>query len=192
MRLRMLWEGDLHRADQALAAGIEEIEVRLHGRSAREVYNLTASLLQLAAGTHTEIILNDRVDVALALGVSVVQLGQRSLPPHSVRAYYDGKIGASVHSLAEIEEVASYVDRLTVGHIFATASHPGVEPRGVGLLKVACTLFTGPVYAIGGVRKEHLAVLSDLGVRGVVLRSTFLEARDCYQEVHAWRDFRRG
>jgi thiamine-phosphate diphosphorylase len=110
---------------------------------------------------------NDRVDVALAVGADGVQLGRRGLPAADARrlAGAERLIGVSVHTSSEADEAREGgADFVLVGNVYATGSHPG--RAGIGVRALAA--FAGPArIAIGGVTPERVAELRDAGVQGV-------------------------
>ena len=147
----------------------------LHLRAGR----ITAARLQTLAGgleaaqavTGAWLVVNDRVDLALAARARGAQLTSRSLRVADARRAAPGlALGASVHSLDEarvaVSEGASW---LVAGHVFATASHPGEEGRGLPFLRAVTQTVPIPVVAIGGVRPEHCRVLRESGAYGLAV-----------------------
>ena len=123
---------------------------------------------RLSARPPVRCFVNDRLDVALAVGADGVQLPGESLSPAAARVLGPGWwIGNSVHDLAEARTAqAEGADYLLVGPVFPTATHPGAVPLGIaalrGFVELGC-----PVIAIGGVTPERTADLVRLGVYGV-------------------------
>jgi thiamine-phosphate diphosphorylase len=145
----------------------------LHLRAGR----ITAARLQtLAEGleaaqaiTGAWLVVNDRVDLALGTRAKGAQLTSRSLRVADARrAAPDLALGASVHSLDEARTAASEgATWLVAGHVFATATHPGEDGRGLTFLRAVAGAVTIPVIAIGGVRPEHCRVLRAAGAYGL-------------------------
>ena len=122
---------------------------------------------------------NDRLDVALAVGAAGVQLGQGSLPASAARRINaNWWIGRSVHSLDEarcaLDEAADY---LFVGPVYATATHPAVEPLGLARLGEIARL-PCPVIAIGGVTPERVPEIRRAGAYGVAAIRALWSAAD--------------
>jgi thiazole tautomerase (transcriptional regulator TenI) len=145
----------------------------LHLRASRTT---AARLEQLAQGleaaqalTGAWLVINDRVDLALACRARAVQLTSRSRRVMDARRAAPGlALGASVHALDEGRAAASEgATWLVAGHVFPTATHAGVEGRGLPFLRALVAAVEIPVIAIGGVRPEHLRALRDAGAYGV-------------------------
>src|SRR4026208_396687 len=110
----------------AIDASVDRIQIREKDLATRPLLELASRAFELAKGTRSKILMNDRVDVALAARLDGIRLGHHSVDPRPVRKRMEGMnllIGASVHSMDEFvlasEEGASFV---TLGPIFATPS----------------------------------------------------------------------
>ena len=150
-------------AQTLVAAGGSAIALHARGRelSGREHFELAGRL----PGRR---FVNDRLDVALAVGAEGVQLGTGSLGVVAARALGPAWwIGRSVHDLGEAEAaLAESADYLVVGPVFATATHPGRAP--LGLAAFARIAAVGlPTIAIGGVTPARARELRDAGAYGV-------------------------
>ena len=122
------------------------------------------------------LVINDRVDLALATAARAAQLTSRSLSMRQARTLAPAahlKLGASVHDPNEANFACKDgADWLVAGHVFATPSHPGTPGRGLGLIRdVLAVAKEGrvPVVAIGGILPEHVAMLRDAGAYGVAV-----------------------
>jgi thiamine-phosphate diphosphorylase len=118
----------------------------------------------------SQLFLNDRLDVALAVPTAGVQLGHGSLPVSAARALNPlWWIGKSVHDLAEAEAARTEgADYLVVGPVFATASHPGRAPLGLERLQAIASAVDGlPVIAIGGITADRVREVRNSGAYGV-------------------------
>ena len=105
------------------------------------------------------LVVNERVDVALAAGASGVQLGEEALPAAIARDILvpDSLIGRSVHSVAGADEaVAQGADFLVVGTMYSTRSHPGAAPAGPELIQQISRICDIPLIGIGGINEENL------------------------------------
>jgi thiamine-phosphate pyrophosphorylase len=134
---------------------------------------------RLAAYAAVPLIVNDRLDVALAVGAVGVQLGHTSLTPAEARRLNPAWwIGRSVATLAEGEAArAAGADYLLVGPVYPTATHPGRVPLGLAALGAIVRLGL-PVIAIGGVTPERVAELRATGVLGVAAIRALWDAPD--------------
>jgi thiamine-phosphate pyrophosphorylase len=133
---------------------------------------------------------NERVDVALASGADGVQLGERALPVAAAKRLSDGNllIGRSVHSMERAMEAAEAgADMLTVGAIFATTSHPGIPPTGVGLIQEIVSRMNLPLIGIGGIEADNAAQVMEAGATGVAVIRSVLDAPDPEKAAHAIR-----
>ena len=93
----------------------------------------------------------------------------RSLAPEE-RWKFQGKLGASCHSLAEVQEAARLgASCCTFSHIYPTQCKPGLPPRGLEQLREVCAHSTLPVYALGGVTPERFPELQAAGAAGAVM-----------------------
>ncbi len=130
-----------------------------------EHYDLASRLSVLPS----QLFVNDRLDVALAVPTAGVQLGHGSLPVSAARALNPlWWIGRSVHDLAEAEAARTEgADYLVVGPVFATASHPGRPPLGLERLQSIAAVDGLPVIAIGGVSADRVREVRKSGAYGV-------------------------
>jgi thiamine-phosphate diphosphorylase len=174
----VLARGDFEaRAREVLAVGGGEVALHLRDprTSGRRLYELAVALTPAAREAGALLLVNDRVDVALAAGTDGVHLGGRSLLPADARRLLGAGrwIGASVHDRAEAEEVAGGVDFLVVGTLYPSASHPGREGAGPGLLAGMADLRV-PLVAIGGITPERVGEVRAAVAHGVaVLRGVW-------------------
>lgn len=167
----------------AIAAAGSAVALHARDRSATgaELTAVTRRLVALARPPEASVVVNARPDIAVALETQGVQLGQGDLTPAEVRrafGFWEGWIGASVHSLAEARtraaEGASY---LMVGNIYPTASHPDRPAAGLELVRETVGLGL-PVIAIGGITPERARAVRDAGAWGVATISAAWLADD--------------
>ena len=154
-------------AAEVVAEGGPSIALHLRAPLANglAVYRWAEALRTLTRDAGALLLVNDRVDVALAVDADGVQLGRRGLMVADARrvAGAERLIGVSVHTSAEMDE-ARGADFVLVGSVYATASHPGRAGMGVQGLAAFAGL---PLVAVGGVTPERVAELREAGVRGV-------------------------
>ena len=174
----------------AVAAGIDWIQIREKDLSARELLALVRGAVKAAASSPeeivTRIIVNDRLDVALAAGAGGVHLGETSLPVAAVNAWrrerdlYGFLIGASRHS-AEAARAAENdgADYIIFGPVFSTPSKEQYgAPQGINRLAEASKAVKIPVLAIGGITEGNARECFDAGAAGMAAIRMFSEARD--------------
>lgn len=172
--------GFLGRARRLLGAhgGALALHVRGHGRSGAELFGLADALGGAGAAA---LLVNDRVDVALAAGADGVQLGRRSLPVSAARELLgDGAlVGYSAHEPEEAAEQArAGADFVHFGTVYPSASHPERSASGIEALAEAAAGADVPVLAIGGVTPERAAEVLDAGASGVAVLSGVWHAQD--------------
>jgi thiamine-phosphate pyrophosphorylase len=163
-----------------VANGIDWVHVRDHQATARDLFDLAACIVEICAGSATRVAVNDRVDVALAVGADAVQVGARSLPIDTIRRIAPTlPVGVSVHDIAQaVAAEAVGADWLTFGHVFPTSSHPGEPPRGIGALREVAHAVKRPVIAIGGIGPEEVADVRAAGASGIAVISAITGAKD--------------
>lgn len=149
------------------------VHVRGHATPTRQLFAAAEALTQRGS-----CVVNDRVDIALAVNATGVQLGDRSLPPRVVRRILPAGmlLGHSVHGPAQCE---AGVDFVMAGSIYESASHPGQPAAGLGLIS-ECASFA-PVIAIGGITVERVPEVMAAGAYGVAVIRAVWEARNPVQ-----------
>jgi thiamine-phosphate pyrophosphorylase len=163
----------------AVRAGIDMIQVRERDLDGGPLSSLVTDLVRLTRGTTTRVVVNDRLDVALACRADGVHLRGDSIAPASARSIAPPGflIGRSVHHAEEARAVAADVDYLIAGTVFPTSSKAGLtEWLGVEGLARICRSVSVPVLAIGGMRPDRLADVAAAGAAGVAAIGLFAEA----------------
>lgn len=171
--------------------GVDFFQLREKTLPASELYRL-ACKLRRALPANTRLLINDRVDIAMAAGLDGVHLGQRSLPVEAARRLLgpNALIGVSVHNRGEALTAArSGADYLLFGHVFATDSKKGLPPRGLEALGEVAGEIGIPVLALGGVTVERVEACLAAGASGVAVMSAVMAATD---PAAAVREFRRA
>ncbi|HEY5335523.1 MAG TPA: thiamine phosphate synthase [Mycobacteriales bacterium] len=166
--------------EQALGGGVSVVQVRDPHASARELVTLTRAVLTVVSG-RVPVIVNDRVDVAVAAGADGVHIGQSDLDPVSVRAIApDLIVGLSVTTLAEaVAAQAQSVDYLGAGPVFSTPTKPDAAAAiGVEGLAAICAASILPVVAIGGLSAQHSPDVRRAGAAGICVVSAICAADD--------------
>ncbi len=187
----------------ALEAGVSGVQLREKDLPARQLYDLAAELAGLVRGARRRrgpaavepvLVINDRLDVALAAGADGVHLGGASLAVEAVRPLVPRGflVGASVHAEGELRAAAEAgADYAVFGTVFPTASKAGAATHGLAGLARACEATAMPVLAIGGVTAGRAAAVRAAGARGACVVSAIMAARDpgaaAAALVAAWR-----
>ncbi|TCJ20489.1 thiamine phosphate synthase [Rubrobacter taiwanensis] len=173
--------GDLSDAvAAAVRGGVDWVQVREKGSPALELYAAVRRILPVARAAGAGVLVNDRVDVALATGADGVHLAAKSLPPGVTRRLVgEMLLGVSVHGLAAAREaVGAGADYVTFGHVYPTASKPGLPPRGVRELARIVEGVDVPVLAVGGIDASNVGEVLAAGASGVAVISSILAAPD--------------
>ena len=175
--------GDLAGAvERALAGGVRAVQLREKDLTGKELYELALALRLLTSRHGARLLINDRVDVALAAGADGVHLGVGSIPPAEARRLIGprGLIGCSAHTLGELEAAeAGGADFATFGPVYATPSKAAYAPPvGIGELRRACAAARIPVFALGGVGTGNVTETLAAGAWGVGTISAVLSAPD--------------
>ena len=146
--------------------------LRGHGLSGAALHALGAQLASAALRTGAWLIVNDRVDIAMAVRANGVQLGTRSLEVADARALLGAgaRIGVSAHGAAEVVQAQTDgADFVLLGNIHETSSHPERRALGVGEVERSVAVATLPVIAIGGIRAAHAESLARAGAHGIAV-----------------------
>ena len=159
--------------EQALEGGVKAIQLREKDLGGKALFHLAEKTRELCDRYDALLLINDRIDVALAVDAAGVQLSKTSLPISAARALLGAQklIGASTHSLDEARQAqSSGVDFVLFGPVYFTTSKASFgAPQGLDALKKIVANLRVPVYAIGGIKPENLIDVHRLGVRGVAL-----------------------
>jgi thiamine-phosphate pyrophosphorylase len=170
-------------AKWAIKSHVDLIQVRERDLETAHLASLVGDLVRLSRGSGTRVVVNDRVDVALACGAGGVHLRHDSVPVEAVRTIApDGfLIGRSVHGLAEAEG-AGPVDYLIAGTIFPTPSKPAATSvLGLDGLAEIVQAVAVPVLAIGGIGREQLDEVAATGAAGVAGIRLFVDWFDRHE-----------
>jgi thiamine-phosphate pyrophosphorylase len=164
----------------AVNGGVTVVQLREKNTSARETIDLGKRLMLLLKPLGISLIINDRVDIAHAVGADGVHLGQSDLNVAEARAILGKKaiIGVSVESLQQAEiAIEEDVDYLAASPIFHTKTKTDcAEPWGLNGLKQLCITSEYPVVAIGGINETNVREVMDCGAAGVALVSAIFDA----------------
>jgi thiamine-phosphate pyrophosphorylase len=165
---------------QALDGGVDAIQLREKDLGGKDLLHLAEKSRQLCDRYHASLIINDRIDVALAVDASGVQLGKASLPIAAARALLGpGKlIGDSIHSREELSEAKEGgADFVVFGPVYYTRSKASFgAPQGLASLQKIVETSLLPVYAIGGITNINAHAVKHVGVRGVALIGAIMNA----------------
>lgn len=169
-----------------LRGGTRLIQLRAKEAASGEFFQLARKARQLTRQAGCLLIVNDRVDIALATQADGVHLGQEDLPLHVARRLMgDRLIGLSTHDLGQaIEAERGGADYIGFGPIFGTTTKDtGYAPRGLALLREVRSAVKIPVVAIGGITESNVAQVWAAGADAAALISDLMEAADVEGKV---------
>lgn len=159
--------------------GAEVIQLREKLMTGSQFFDAASDALSVAREYGVKLIINDRVDIALAVGADGVHLGQDDLPPNEARKLLgeDSIIGYSTHSLAQAVQALSFpIDYLAIGPVFATSTKADTAPtiglEGVTEVRQACKDIS--LVAIGGINELNAASVFDAGAHSIAVVSALL------------------
>ena len=168
-------------ADQAIRGGADVIQLRDKARSTAALLKDATRIRQITQAAGISLIINDRVDVALAVEADGVHLGQDDLPLAAARRLLrDGQlIGASTHSLEQAQAAAcAGADYIAVGPIFPTPTKPASGSVGLPLIRLVRAHVQQPVVVIGGVDQTTLPTILEAGATCVAVVRAVCAADD--------------
>lgn len=166
----MLWA-----LGEATLAGVDAVHVRDPGAGARDLYEF-ASRCRDAIADRAMLVVNDRIDVAIAIGAAAVQLGRRSLATADARRVSPAlRFGRSVHSVDEAA-AAGDCDWLLVGTIYESASHLDRLAAGPSLIADIGRQTRIPIVAIGGITIANAPAVLGAGAFGIAVIAAILSS----------------
>ncbi len=182
--------GSVSVARAALRGGIDWVQLRDKAAPARETFEAARAIATHTRRAGAGLLVNDRLDVAMAAGADGVHLAGKSLPPDVARTLLgEGPLlGISVHGLGEAREaVEAGVDYVTFGHVYPTSSKPGLPPRGILELAEIVESVEVPVLAVGGIDARNVREVLKTGCAGVAVISAIGGAPDPESETRRFR-----
>ncbi|MEJ2009410.1 MAG: thiamine phosphate synthase [Acidobacteriota bacterium] len=164
----------------AVRAGVDLVQVREKDLATRELVELAVAAVEASRGSETRIVINDRLDVALAAGAHGVHLGGQSVPVEVVRRHVgkDFLLGASCHWLDQaLEAEAGGADYFLLGPVFDTPSKRRYgPPLGLDKFSEVAHRIKIPVLALGGITVERVRGCLAAGAAGIAAIRLF---QDC-------------
>jgi thiamine-phosphate diphosphorylase len=173
---------------EAIAGGAEVIQLRDKSASTRDLIWIGEVLREITRQLGAVFIVNDRVDVALAVDADGVHLGSDDMPiEHARRLMGDRIIGASVDDVQEaIRAVNEGADYVALGPIFPTSTKPDAgSVRGVGMIRRIKEAVNVPLVAIGGINLDNVSQVVEAGADSVAVISAVVAATDIRHAARA-------
>jgi thiamine-phosphate pyrophosphorylase len=166
--------------EQLLVAGTRMIQLREKDLPARQLYDMALRLREITQRHNSLLLINDRVDIALAVNADGIHLRTNSLPPAVARTLLgrDKLVGVSTHCAEEINTATRQgADFVTFGPVFYTPSKAGYgSPTGITELQDICRSSALPVYALGGITVTNTPAIMTTGAHGVAVISSLMAA----------------
>ena len=169
----------LNRVEQALKGGVTLLQLREKEKNTREYIALAEKVHKLTKKYNIPLIIDDRVDVALAIDAEGVHLGQSDMPVDIARKILGENkiIGATAKTVPQaLEAYANGADNLGVGAIYPTTTKVKTVLTSVDTLKEIVKAVPIPVNAIGGLNKDNIDILENTGIAGVCVVSAIMKA----------------
>ena len=167
--------------EEALAAGVTIVQYRAKAADGGVLYAEACKLKELCDKYSVPLIINDRLDIALAVGAAGVHLGQDDLPCAVARRLLgeDFIIGVSAHNPAEaVQAVSEGADYLGCGAVFGTATKHDVAKLGLENLRAIRKAVAVPMVGIGGITADNYAEVLATGADGAAIVSGILAQDD--------------
>jgi len=161
----------------AISAGIKTIQLREKHISKKNIYREALALRKLTLRNGVTLIINDHIDIALAVDADGVHLGQDDMPVKEARKIIGRRkiLGVSTHSLKQaLDAEASGADYIGFGPVFKTATKNAGEPKGIALLKKIREQINIPIAAIGGITHDKAREVFNNGADAIAVASGIL------------------
>lgn len=171
----------LYRVEQALMGGITLLQLREKDKSTREYMDLAEKVHTLTKKYNVPLIIDDRVDVAVAIDAEGVHVGQSDMPVSIARKLMgdDKIVGATTKTVEQaVEAYAQGADYLGVGAIYPTTTKVKTVLTSTETLGNICSAVPIPVNAIGGLNKDNIDVLKGIPIAGICVVSAIMKADD--------------
>jgi len=167
--------------EQAILGGCTIVQLREKTASSKEFYETAIRVRKITSDLNVPLIINDRVDIALAVNADGVHIGQDDLPYDKVRCIigYNKILGLSASNLQEaLTAVAMGADYLGVGAMFATGTKTDAKLTSLDELKLIRAKVNIPIVVIGGINKETVPLFKGIGIDGIAVVSAVVSQDD--------------
>lgn len=171
----------LQRVEAALQGGVSLLQLREKAGSTRECIELAEKVHAIAKKYSVPLIIDDRLDVAMAIDAEGVHLGQSDMPVVTARKLWGEEkiIGATAKTVEQaVEAYEQGADYLGVGAIFPTTTKVKTILTSVDTVRDICNAVPIPVNAIGGLNKDNIDVLQGVPIAGICVVSAVMKADD--------------
>jgi thiamine-phosphate pyrophosphorylase len=177
--------------EEAIKGGASVIQLRDKTVTGRQFFETAKALKQITDQYQVPLIINDRVDIAMAVDAAGVHLGQNDLPAEVARKMLgkDKLIGVSTAKPQEaIQAVRAGADYIGVGAIFATGTKTNTRPVTMETLAKIRQAVEIPIVVIGGIKAENAAQFSDTGINGLAVVSAVIAQQNIKEAATRMRE----
>lgn len=181
----------LRTVEEALRGGVTLLQLREKEKSAREYMELAGKVREICDSYGVPLLIDDRVDVAAAVGAAGVHVGQSDIPVAAARKILgpDKIVGATAKTVAQaLEAWRQGADYLGVGAIYPTTTKVKTILTKVSTLKEICETVPIPVNAIGGLNAGNMDVLEGSGIAGICVVSAIMKSEDPRRTAEELKD----
>lgn len=183
-------------AKECCDAGVDIIQFRDKNLSDKEKFRMAEKLRVVISKYHIPFIINDRLDIALAVDADGLHLGQDDFPIEKAQAVIrdSGKkliIGASTHSFDQaVNTVKKYnPDYIAIGPLFPTPTKPDYIAVGLDTAKRVVEVTEIPLFGIGGIKTDNLDQIRETGLKGIAVVSAILQSNDRKKTINIFKKF---
>ncbi|WP_314852091.1 thiamine phosphate synthase [uncultured Granulicatella sp.] len=183
-------EDFLKKVEEACRSGVTLVQLREKECSTREYYELAKKVKTITDMYQIPLIINDRVDICLAVDASGVHIGADELPVDVVRNMIgnDKILGVTAKTVERALEAEKHgADYLGVGAIYPTTTKVITQPTSIETLRKIATTVSIPIVAIGGIKEDNMEPLKGTGIAGVAIVSEIMKADNIQEKCQSLR-----
>lgn len=183
-------EDFLKKVEEACRSGVTLVQLREKECSTREYYELAKKVKTITDTYQIPLIIDDRVDICLAVDASGVHIGADELPVEVVRNMIgnDKILGVTAKTVERALEAEQHgADYLGVGAIYPTTTKVITHPTSIETLRKIATTVSIPIVAIGGIKEDNMEPLKGTGIAGVAIVSEIMKAENIQEKCQSLR-----
>lgn len=181
----------LNKIEEACKGGVTLVQLREKEKSGKDFYTLAQKVKAITDTYDIPLIIDDRVDIALAVDAAGVHLGQNDLPIEVARHILgsDKIIGATAKTVPQaLKAMKEGADYLGVGAIYPTTTKVATVITEVSTLNEICKAISCPVVAIGGLNQSNCDILKGSPIAGIAVVSAIMKAEDTKQATQQLKE----
>ena len=172
--------------EEAIKGGVKIVQLREKNISTKDFYEKALKVKEICKNYGVLFIINDRLDIAQAVGADGVHLGQSDMPIEEARKILKDKflIGATARNIEEAKRAELLgADYIGSGAIFGTSTKDNAKKLEMEELKKIVASVKIPVFAIGGININNVGILKNIGLQGICAVSGILSEKNCKKAV---------